>query len=257
MTHAIVWISVGLAALIAGAELLVRGGAALAARLGISPLLIGLTVVALGTSTPELAVGIEAAIQGNGSLAIGNIAGTNTVNILLILGLSAALQPLAIQMQTLRLELPAIVIAAATLLAFAWDGTLSRLEGLVLVTMGVIFTLAVIRAARRESLKVKLEFAREFGPRRLANRQAATEMLMLAIGLVIIVVGADWLVEGAVDLARLWNVSDAFIGLTIAVHNGKQHIPVFVTENMVGHKLGEFSLTRTFKGHTAGKKAKK
>ncbi|WP_067105078.1 calcium/sodium antiporter [Sphingopyxis granuli] len=215
MTHAIVWIGVGLAALIAGAELLVRGGAALAARLGISPLLIGLTVVALGTSTPELAVGIEAAIQGNGSLAIGNIAGTNTVNILLILGLSAALQPLAIQMQTLRLELPAIVIAAATLLAFAWDGTLSRLEGLVLVTMGVIFTLAVIRAARRESLKVKLEFAREFGPRRLANRQAVTEMLMLAIGLVIIVVGADWLVEGAVDLARLWNVSDAFIGLTI------------------------------------------
>src|SRR3546814_9495210 len=141
MTHAIVWIGVGLTALIAGAELLVRGGAALAARLGISPLLIGLTVVALGTSTPELAVGIEAAIQGNGSLAIGNIAGTNTVNILLILGLSAALQPLAIQMQTLRLELPAIVIASATLLAFAWDGTLSRLEGLVLVTMGVVFTL--------------------------------------------------------------------------------------------------------------------
>lgn len=215
MTHAIVWIGVGLAALIAGAELLVRGGAALAGRLGISPLLIGLTVVALGTSTPELAVGIEAAIQGNGSLAIGNIAGTNTVNILLILGLSAALQPLAIQMQTLRLELPAIVIAAATLLAFAWDGTLSRLEGLVLVTMGVIFTLAVIRAARRESLRVKLEFAREFGPRRFANRQATTEMLMLAVGLVIIVVGADWLVGGAVDLARLWNVSDAFIGLTI------------------------------------------
>src|SRR3546814_8773367 len=81
--------------------------------------------------------------------------------------------------------------------------------------MGVLFTLAVIRAARRESLKVKLEFAREFGHRRLANRQGATEMLMLTIGLVIIVVGADWLVEGAVDLARLWNVSDDFIGLTI------------------------------------------
>src|SRR3546814_6943223 len=172
MTHAIVWIGVRLTALIAGAELLVRGGAALAARLGISPLLIGLTVVALGTSTPELAVGIEAAIRGNGSLAIGNIAGTNTVNILLILGLSAALQPLAIQMQTLRLELPAIVIAAATLLAFAWDGTLSRLEGLLLVTMGAAFTLAVIRAARRERLKVKLGFAREFGPRRLAHRRS-------------------------------------------------------------------------------------
>lgn len=215
MTHAIIWIGAGLTALIAGAELLVRGGSALAERLGISPLLIGLTVVALGTSTPELAVGIEAAIQGNGSLAIGNIAGTNTVNILLILGLSAALQPLALQMQTLRLELPAIVIAATTLLAFAWDGRLSRTEGLLLVIMGAAFTLAVIRLARRESLRVKLEFAREFGSRRFANRQATTEMLMLAVGLVIIVVGADWLVEGAVDLARLWNVSDAFIGLTI------------------------------------------
>ncbi|MGE3744521.1 MAG: calcium/sodium antiporter [Sphingomonadaceae bacterium] len=215
MALAIVWILVGLTALIAGAELLVRSGSALAARLGISPLLIGLTVVALGTSTPELAVGIDAAIQGNGSLAVGNIAGTNTVNILLILGLSAALRPLAIQMQTLRLELPVIVIASATLLAFAWDGVLSRLEGLLLVTMGAAFTLAVIRVARRESVKVKLEFAREFGSRRLANRQAITELLMLAIGLIVIVVGADWLVDGAIALARLWNVSDAFIGLTI------------------------------------------
>src|SRR3546814_4745731 len=94
MTHAIVWIGVGLTALIAGAELLVRGGAALAARLGISPFLIGLTVVALGTSTPELAVGIDAAIQGNGSLAIGSISVTNTVNILLFLVLIAAFHPL-------------------------------------------------------------------------------------------------------------------------------------------------------------------
>src|SRR3546814_15652274 len=147
MTHAIVWIGVGLTALIAGAELLVRGGAALAARLGISPLLIGLTVVALGTSTPELAVGIEAAIQGNGSLALGNIAGTNTVNILLILVLSAALHPLAIQMLTLRLELPAIVIAAATLLAFPCDRPLSRLEDLLLVTIALLFPSLVILPA--------------------------------------------------------------------------------------------------------------
>lgn len=220
MILALVWGLAGLIALIAGAELLVRGGSALAARLGIPPLLIGLTIVALGTSTPELAVGIDAAIQGNGSLAVGNIAGTNTVNILLILGLSAALQPLAIRMQTLRLELPVIVVASATLLGLAWDGVLSRHDGLVLVTMGAFFTLAVIRVARRETMRVKLEFAREFGPRRpanrqLANRQAATEMLMLAGGLIVIVAGADWLVDGAVALARYWHVSDAFIGLTI------------------------------------------
>src|SRR3546814_18121248 len=106
MTHAIVWIGVGLTALIAGAELLVRGGAALAESLGISPLLIGLTVVALGTSTPELAVGIEAAIQGNGSLAIGNIAGTNHVNSLLILGFSPDSQPVALTMTPQTPTLP-------------------------------------------------------------------------------------------------------------------------------------------------------
>lgn len=215
MTNAIVWSLAGLAALVVGAELLVRGGSALAARMGISPLLIGLTIVALGTSTPELAVGIEAATQGNGSLAVGNIAGTNTVNILLILGLSAALQPLAIHMQTLRLELPVIVMASATLFLFAWDGLLTRLEGMVLLTMGVVFTLAVIRLARRENIAVTLEFAREFGPLRLVNRQAVTEVLILLTGIVVIVAGADWLVDGAVTLARLWHVSDAFIGLTI------------------------------------------
>ncbi|MCK9541299.1 MAG: hypothetical protein M0R03_04625 [Novosphingobium sp.] len=118
-------------------------------------------------------------------------------------------------MQTLRLELPVIVIASATLLVLAWDGVLSRLEGLMLVAMGAAFTLAVIRVARRESIGVKLEFAREFGRRRLTSRQALSEMLMLAIGIVVIVTGADWLVDGAVALARLWRVSDAFIGLTI------------------------------------------
>jgi cation:H+ antiporter len=215
MTLAFVWICIGLIALIAGAELIVRSGSALAARLGVPPLLIGLTVVAIGTSTPELAVGIDAAILGNGSLAVGNIAGTNTVNILLILGLSAAMRPLAIRMQTLRLELPMIVLASVLLLAFAWDGLLSRLDGLLLVIVGALFTLAVIRVARRESLMVNLEFAREFGPRRLASRQAATELLALVVGLVVIAGGANWLVEGAVDLARLWHVSDAYIGLTI------------------------------------------
>lgn len=209
------WILVGLAALVAGAELLVRGGSALAMRLGISPLIIGLTVVALGTSTPELAVGIDAATQGNGSLAVANIAGTNTVNILLILGLSAAIRPLAIRMQTLRQELPAIVIASAALLLFAGDGTLSRLEGAVMLAMGAVFTLLVIRAARYESLAVNFEFERAFGQPGFANREAATQVAMLAVGIAILVIGADWLVDGAVDLARRWHVSEAFIGLTI------------------------------------------
>src|SRR5690606_13387376 len=103
MLTSVAFVVAGLIVLVAGAEMIVRSGIAIAARLGVSPLIVGLTFVALGTSSPELAVGIDAAAQGNGSMAVGNIAGTNTVNILLILGLSAALRPLAFRSQTLRL----------------------------------------------------------------------------------------------------------------------------------------------------------
>lgn len=215
MAGAALLLALGLAALIVGAELLVRGGTAFAARIGVSPLLIGLTIVAIGTSAPELAIGIDAALQGKGALAVGNIAGTNAVNILLILGLSAALRPLAIRLQTLRLDLPVMVLAAAAMLAFSWDGRLTRTEGALLIAMGVLYTLAVILVARRESRSIKAEFAHEFGRRRFVNQQTAIELVMLAGGIVAVVAGADWLVDGAVRLARLWGVSDAFIGLTI------------------------------------------
>jgi len=109
------WFAGGLVAMIVGAEALVRGGSRLASRLGIRPIMVGLTVVSIGTSMPELAVGVVAATEGNGSLAVGNIAGTNMVNLLLILGLSAVILPLAIQMQTLRFDLPVIAAAASLL----------------------------------------------------------------------------------------------------------------------------------------------
>jgi cation:H+ antiporter len=125
------WFAGGLIAMIVGAEALVRGGSRLASRLGIRPIMVGLTVVSIGTSMPELAVGVVAATEGNGSLAVGNIAGTNMVNLLLILGLSAVILPLAIQMQTLRFDLPVIAAAASLLWALAANGVLSRLDGLV------------------------------------------------------------------------------------------------------------------------------
>lgn len=215
MLDAIMWGAIGLVALIAGAELVVRGGSVLAARLGVSPLIIGLTIVAIGTSTPELAVGIDAAAQGNGSLAVGNIAGTNTVNILLILGFSAAIRPLSIRLQTLRLDLPMIVFASLLLLGMAWDGLLTRFEGLILVLLALVFTAAVVHVARRESANVRAQFAGEFGAPAHSARAIFLEVLALLAGIAIIVAGAHWLVDGAVVLARLWGVSDAFIGLTI------------------------------------------
>lgn len=208
----------GLAALVLGAELLTRGGVALAEQLRVPPLVVGLTVVAVGTSTPELAIGVDAALQGNGALAVGNIAGTNTVNILLILGLSALIRPLALRLQTTRLDLPVMVAAALALLLMAMDGRLSRLEGGLLILAGVVYTAVTVRLARRDSRLVRQELA-ELG--RLSEAEARSDgralrnLALLGVGMAIIVVGADWLVDGAVGLARLWGVSDAFIGLTI------------------------------------------
>src|SRR5690606_24762799 len=130
--------------LVLGAELVTRGGSTLAGQLGIRPILIGLTVVAVGTSAPELAVGIEAALQGAGALAIGNIAGTNTVNVLLILGLSAAIRPLALRMETIRMDLPVMVVSALAMLVMAFDGALTRTEGILLLLGGCGYTAVVV-----------------------------------------------------------------------------------------------------------------
>lgn len=207
---------VGLVVLIWGAELLTRSGVTLARQLGIAPIIIGLTIVALGTSAPELAVGIDAALIGNGALAVGNIAGTNTVNVLLILGLSALLRPLALQTDTLTLDLPAMLVAGLLMLALAVDGSLSRLDGALLLTAGVVYTSLVVRSARRSRRLVQAEapFKKE-GTGRPEEKKTLVSLARLAAGIVLVVVSANWLVTGAVGLARLWGVSDAFIGLTI------------------------------------------
>lgn len=214
----LLWIALGLAALIVGAELVVRYGARLARQLGLPPILIGLTVVSLGTSLPELAVGIDAANNDAGSLAVGNIAGTNMVNLLLILGLSAAIRSIPLTLQTVRLDLPMMGGAAYLLLIFSIDGSLEVWEGIPLVAFALIYTVLLVRWTRRESTLVLAEFAAEYpAPPRREHKIGAIgiQALLLVVGLVVIVFGADWLVDGAVELAQSLGVSDALIGLTI------------------------------------------
>ncbi|MGV9797735.1 calcium/sodium antiporter [Mycobacterium sp. NPDC003449] len=203
---------------------MVRGGAQLASRLGISPMLVGLTVVSIGTSLPELAVGVTAAIEGTGELAVGNIAGTNVVNVLFILGLSALLSPLAIERRTLRFDLPAMTVAAVLLWALAVDGILSRVDGAILVCGGVAYTAALIRTSRRESREVAAEYAHAYpgtagadpGPRPAPGSGGLVRHIaMTLVGITVVVIGAEWLVDGATGLARGLGVSDALIGLTV------------------------------------------
>ncbi len=211
------WLLLGLILLVGGAELIVRGGSRVAVYFGIRPIVVGLTVVSLGTSTPELAVGIEAAVQGAGPLAVGNITGTNIVNILLILGMSALLQPLALERRTLRFDLPLMTVSALALLMMSIDGILTRLEGAVLLISAVIYTALLVIWSRQESRQVRAEYRNEYGipvARRSAG-EVTYAALMLVGGIAVVVLGSDWLVKGAVDLARMLGVSEAFIGLTV------------------------------------------
>lgn len=213
-------ILVGLALLVGGAELVVRGATRLAVLLGVQPLIVGITIVAIGTSAPELAVGITAALQGNGGMAVGNIAGTNVLNILFILGLSALMKPLLLESQIIKLELPVTIMAALLMIALSWDGALSRVDGAILCSAGALYTMILIRKSRKELPAVREEFQKVFDAdvpqrvQRLANSRPGY-FVLLCLGLAVSVVGAKWLVAGAVLFARSFGFSDAMIGLTI------------------------------------------
>ena len=201
----------GLLALVVGAEVLVRGGSGLAAWLGIRPMVVGLTVVSLGTSVPELAVGIDAAVTGSPGLAVGNIVGTNLVNVLLILGLSALLIPVVFQHQTLVFDLPAMTVAALALLLLSLDGTLTRVDGLLLLAGAVAYTWALLRLSRRDAAEEPATAGVDDKPPPRPLRHA----IALLVGMGVIVLGADLLVEGAVSGAEQLGISEAVIGLTV------------------------------------------
>lgn len=211
----------GLVIVVLGAEMLLRGATRIASMLGVSPIIIGLTVVSVGTSAPELAVGLTAAHEGRGPLAVGNIAGTNIVNILLILGLSAAIRPLPTRSLSVRLDVPVMIATAGVLFIMALDGVLDRTEGLGLLLAAIIYTVALVMLSRQEDSSTRLEFrdalAGQAPPSRHPTGGGAWfwNAVLLVAGMALAVLGAELLVAGAVELAKAYGVSDAFIGLTI------------------------------------------
>lgn len=207
---------VGLALLIGGAEVLLRGATRLAAALGISPLVIGLTVVAFGTSSPELAVTIQSTWAGQSDLALGNIVGSNICNVLLILGLSALITPLIVAQKLIRLDVPLMVGLSFLMLLLGLDGQIGQFDGVLLFTGIVIYTVWSIRQSRKESRQVREEYAQEFGAgRRETGGQMLIRVLQIVGGLMMLTVGSGWLVDGAIAIARTLGVSELMIGLTI------------------------------------------
>lgn len=215
LEHILMFI-LGLAALTLGAELMVRGAARLALTFGISPLVVGLTIVAFGTSAPEMAVSAGAALSGSGDLAIGNVVGSNIANILLILGLSALIVPLAVNEQIIRQEIPIMIGASLLFLVLALDGNISRLEGGLLFSLVIVYTVFLVTQSRRASKATEAEFADEM-PDTSSKWDAhwSVQMLLVLAGLGLLVLGADWLVDAAVAVARMFGVSDLVIGLTV------------------------------------------
>ena len=203
----------GLILLTIGAEGLVRGSASLALRAGITPLVVGLTVVAFGTSAPELVVSTKAAYLGQGSIALGNVIGSNIFNITVIAALSALVSPLKVNRQLIRFDMP--ITIGVSLLAFWFfrDQHLARWESAILFAGLVTYLITVVRMARRaHNLTLEKEFADSM-PK--PSRHITADLAYLVGGLAGLVLGARFFVLGAVDLARLWGVSEAVIGLTI------------------------------------------
>lgn len=206
-------LSAGLAALYFGAEWLVRGSSSLAGRFGVSPLLVGLTVVAYGTSTPELIVSVTAATTGQGGIAVGNVVGSNIFNIGVILGLTALLCPMRVQLQLLRFDLPVMIAVSLLMVFFFRDGFIQFWEALAFLGLIVVYTVVNIRLARRTNdPAVAAEFAAGAPP---PTGSTGRDVGLIVAGLATLIFGSRWFVSGAIDLARLLGWSEAVIGLTI------------------------------------------
>ncbi len=207
----------GLIGLVLGAELLVRGASKLALSFGISPLVVGLTIVAFGTSAPEVAVSVGAVLDGRTDIAIGNVVGSNIFNVLFILGVSALITPLVVNIQLIRQEVPIMIGASLLLLALGLDGKLSVIDGGILFGCMMAYTVFLIVQSRRETKAANDEYAAEVKPAGPGSwdSKLPVQLLLIAVGLVFLVVGSDWLVTASVIFAKALGVSDLVIGLTI------------------------------------------
>jgi len=207
----------GLVALVLGAELLVRGASRLALTFGISPLVVGLTIVAFGTSAPEAAVSVGAVLNGTGNIAIGNVVGSNIFNVLFILGLSALVTPLVVNMQLIRQEVPIMIGASLLLLVLAMDERLDAFDGGLLFALLLAYTVFLIRQSRTASQAAQDSYKEQFEPPSHSglSERLPVQLLLIAAGLGLLILGSDWLVSAAVNFAKLLGVSDLIIGLTI------------------------------------------
>ena len=227
----------GLGALVAGAEALVRGASKIAMSLGISPLVVGLTIVAIGTSSPEIAVSVGAVLSGTTDIAVGNVLGSNIFNVLVVLGACAVITPMLVHSQVIRQEVPIMIGASVVLAVMVLDGRLGRLESLLLLVLLVAYLVFVV-------LQSRAELARAGDAGAVAEDRSggwdghwSVQTALIAVGLALLVVGSEWLVDAAVAFARAFGVSDLIVGLTIiAVGTSLPEVATSVTAAVRGER---------------------
>ncbi len=203
----------GLGILTLGAEVLVRGGSSLASHLGMTPLLVGLTVVAFGTSTPEMLVSVGGSLKGQDDIALGNVVGSNIFNMGFILAVVALINPITVKLNILKFDAPVVICVCLLAVFVAYSGVVSRFEGLVLLALLATYTFVNIWVARKEA---KTEIINEFEegiPK--PTKSVFLDLVMIAGGLILLMIGSNFLLESATGIAKAINISDSVIGLTI------------------------------------------
>ncbi len=233
-------LALGFAVLIKGADWFVDGASGIAERMGIPQLVIGLTIVALGTSAPEAAVSISAAFKGSADITIGNIVGSNIMNILIILGLSAVVAPLAVAKSTIRFEIPFVILITLLLMAQGMDGTISFVDGVILWVLFIAYFIYLFILAKRQrsavqTLHTRIEENDNLDVGTGARLKSIGMLLLLVVvGIVCIVVGSNIAVDAATALARIFGLSERFIGLTIVALGTS--LPELVTSVLAARK---------------------
>ncbi|MBN2365962.1 MAG: calcium/sodium antiporter [Calditrichaeota bacterium] len=228
----------GLVFLIGGAELLVRGSSRLASFVGIPPLIIGLTVVAFGTSSPELAVSLRSSLEGTPDIAMGNVIGSNIFNILLILGISALIRPLLVSGQLVRLDVPIMLGVSLLLLFFALNGSIGRVEGGILFIGALAYTIFLIKLAFNDRKGRDNEFSRQYfrNGKKLSQR-LIIDIFFIIVGLLLLVFGSRFLISSSVVLAGLLGVGELVIGLTIiAAGTSLPEVATSITASLKGER---------------------
>jgi cation:H+ antiporter len=209
----LLFLLISLGVLYLGAEALIRGGASVALRLGLTPLVVGLTIVAYGTSTPELFVGVQAALERKGDIIIGNVVGANILNVALMLGVAALIRPQKVKLNLVYVDLPIVTLVYLLFVLFIWNGRLSRWEGLVLFIVFLVYTVFnIIQARKEKSREIREEFEEGIPT---VKGKAPLAVFLILLGFILLALGSDLLVDNAVALATSLGISEAVIGLTI------------------------------------------